>query len=78
LSALVLLAVFVPAELVGLGRVDPEYANAGTVNFDGITVDDGSLSAPWGLQMEIISYLKGMAYEKTSPIKLWSPTDPAK
>ena len=34
--------------------------------------------APWGLQMEIISYPKGMAYEKTSPIKLWSPSDPAK
>jgi hypothetical protein len=34
--------------------------------------------APWGLQMEIISYPKGMAYEKSSPIKLWSPTDPAK
>jgi catechol 2,3-dioxygenase-like lactoylglutathione lyase family enzyme len=34
--------------------------------------------APWGLQMEIISYPKGMEYEKTSPIKLWSPTDPAK
>jgi catechol 2,3-dioxygenase-like lactoylglutathione lyase family enzyme len=34
--------------------------------------------APWGLQMEIISYPQGMAYEKTSPIKLWSPTDPGK
>ena len=34
--------------------------------------------APWGLQMEVISYPKGMAYEKTSPIKLWSPADPAK
>jgi catechol 2,3-dioxygenase-like lactoylglutathione lyase family enzyme len=34
--------------------------------------------APWGLQMEAISYPKGMAYEKTSPIKLWSPTDPGK
>jgi catechol 2,3-dioxygenase-like lactoylglutathione lyase family enzyme len=32
--------------------------------------------APWGLQMEIISYPKGMAYEHTSPIKLWSPKDP--
>jgi catechol 2,3-dioxygenase-like lactoylglutathione lyase family enzyme len=32
--------------------------------------------APWGLQMEAISYPKGMAYEKTSPIKLWSPKDP--
>ena len=34
--------------------------------------------APWGLQMEIISYPQGMAYEHSSPIKLWSPTDPAK
>jgi catechol 2,3-dioxygenase-like lactoylglutathione lyase family enzyme len=34
--------------------------------------------APWGLQLEIISYPTGMAYEKTSPIKLWSPTDPGK
>jgi catechol 2,3-dioxygenase-like lactoylglutathione lyase family enzyme len=34
--------------------------------------------APWGLQMELISYPQGMAYEKSSPIKLWSPTDPSK
>jgi catechol 2,3-dioxygenase-like lactoylglutathione lyase family enzyme len=34
--------------------------------------------APWGLQMEAISYPNGMAYEKDSPIKLWSPKDPAK
>jgi catechol 2,3-dioxygenase-like lactoylglutathione lyase family enzyme len=34
--------------------------------------------APWGLQMEIISYPKGMAYEKSSPVVLWSPRDPAK
>jgi catechol 2,3-dioxygenase-like lactoylglutathione lyase family enzyme len=33
---------------------------------------------PWGLQMEAISYPKGMAYEKSSPIILWSPKDPAK
>ena len=33
--------------------------------------------APWGLQLEAISYPKGMAYEKTSPIKLWSPKDPS-
>ena len=31
--------------------------------------------APWGLQMELISYPKGMAYEKTSKGKLWSPKD---
>jgi catechol 2,3-dioxygenase-like lactoylglutathione lyase family enzyme len=34
--------------------------------------------APWGLQMEAISYPDGMAYEKDSPVKLWSPKDPAK
>ena len=34
--------------------------------------------APWGLQMEAISYPQGMAYEKTSPVILWSPRDPAK
>jgi catechol 2,3-dioxygenase-like lactoylglutathione lyase family enzyme len=31
--------------------------------------------APWGLQMEAISYPDGMAYEKDSPVKLWSPKD---
>ena len=34
--------------------------------------------APWGLQMEAISYPNGMAYEKTSDTVLWSPKDPAK
>src|SRR5262249_2144809 len=34
--------------------------------------------APLGRPLESISYPEGMAYEKTSPIKLWSPTDPAK
>ncbi|MDR3373978.1 MAG: VOC family protein [Ancalomicrobiaceae bacterium] len=34
--------------------------------------------APWGLQMEAISYPNGMAYEKTADTVLWSPKDPAK
>jgi catechol 2,3-dioxygenase-like lactoylglutathione lyase family enzyme len=34
--------------------------------------------APWGLQMEAITYPDGMAYEKDAPVKLWSPRDPAK
>jgi catechol 2,3-dioxygenase-like lactoylglutathione lyase family enzyme len=34
--------------------------------------------APWGLQMEAISYPNGMAYEKNSDTILWSPKDPAK
>jgi catechol 2,3-dioxygenase-like lactoylglutathione lyase family enzyme len=35
-------------------------------------------STPWGLQMELISYPKGMAYEKDSKSVLWSTTEPAK
>lgn len=34
--------------------------------------------APWGLQLEAISYPKGMAYEKDAEVILWSPKDPAK
>jgi catechol 2,3-dioxygenase-like lactoylglutathione lyase family enzyme len=33
---------------------------------------------PWGLQMELISYPKGMAYEKGASSVLWTTTDPAK
>ena len=28
---------------------------------------------PWGMQLELISYPKGMAYSKTSKVKLWQP-----
>ena len=34
--------------------------------------------APWGLQMEAISFPSGMAYEKDGGPVLWSNTDPAK
>ena len=34
--------------------------------------------APWGLQMELISYPKGMAYEKDAKSLLWSSTEPVK
>ena len=33
---------------------------------------------PWGTQMELISYPKGMAYEKDSAVRLWSPKDQPK
>ena len=35
-------------------------------------------NAPWGLQLEAISYPKGMAYEKDGSTILWTPKDPAK
>ena len=28
---------------------------------------------PWNMQLELISYPRGMAYEKTSKVKLWQP-----
>lgn len=33
---------------------------------------------PWGLQLELITYPKGMAYEKDGKVILWSPKDPGK
>jgi catechol 2,3-dioxygenase-like lactoylglutathione lyase family enzyme len=35
-------------------------------------------NAPWGLQLEAISYPKGMAYEKDASTILWTPKDPSK
>ena len=29
--------------------------------------------APWGMQLELVSYPNGLAYEKTSKEKMWSP-----
>jgi catechol 2,3-dioxygenase-like lactoylglutathione lyase family enzyme len=57
----------------------------GVKTFFNLSVDQGPAAgqsifyflAPWGLQMEAITYPQGMAYEKTSPIKLWSPKDPS-
>jgi catechol 2,3-dioxygenase-like lactoylglutathione lyase family enzyme len=33
---------------------------------------------PWGMQMELISYPKGMAYEKSAKTVLWSTIEPTK
>ncbi len=33
---------------------------------------------PWGAQMEILSYPKGLGYEAGAPVKLWSTKDPSK
>ncbi len=32
---------------------------------------------PWGMQMELVSYPKGMNYEQGAAQKLWTPKDPA-
>lgn len=34
--------------------------------------------APWGMQLEIVSYPKGRAYEKTAKRLLWDPRNPSK
>jgi catechol 2,3-dioxygenase-like lactoylglutathione lyase family enzyme len=33
---------------------------------------------PWGAQMELLSYPKGLGYEAGAPVKLWTPKDPTK
>jgi hypothetical protein len=33
--------------------------------------------APWGSEMELVSYPKGKGYEKHSKLKLWNPKRPA-
>jgi catechol 2,3-dioxygenase-like lactoylglutathione lyase family enzyme len=56
------------------------------VNMGPIPVSEGPaagqtilyFSAPWGLQLEAISFPQGMAYEKDGGPVLWSNTDPAK
>lgn len=56
------------------------------VNMGPIPVSEGPaagqsilyFSAPWGLQLEAISFPKGMAYEADGGPVLWSNTDPAK
>jgi catechol 2,3-dioxygenase-like lactoylglutathione lyase family enzyme len=58
----------------------------GVKTFFNLSVNEGPAAGqsifyfltPWGLQMEAISYPHGMAYEKTSPVILWSPKDPSK
>ncbi len=55
-----------------------------TVNMGPIPVSEGPaagqsilyFSAPWGLQLEAISFPQGMAYEKDGGPVLWSNTDP--
>jgi catechol 2,3-dioxygenase-like lactoylglutathione lyase family enzyme len=34
--------------------------------------------APWGMQLELVSYPKGKAYEKDFKDRLWNPAQPAK
>lgn len=50
------------------------------------TVNDGPAAgmqwvyflAPWGMQLELVSYPQGRAYEKTTKHLLWDPRNPAK
>jgi glyoxylase I family protein len=33
--------------------------------------------APWGLEMELVSYPNGKAYEAGASVKLWHPARPS-
>lgn len=58
----------------GVAVDDPEYITAGPAA--------GShwvyFKAPWGLQMELVSYPGGKAYEATAQVRLWHPAFPEK
>lgn len=32
--------------------------------------------SPWGMQLELVSFPGGKAYEKDAPVKLWNPAHP--
>jgi hypothetical protein len=32
--------------------------------------------SPWGLQLELVSFPDGKAYESGAPVKLWHPASP--
>ncbi len=57
----------------GVAVDDPEYITSGPAA--------GShwvyFKAPWGLQMELVSYPGGKAYESTAEVRLWSPRFPS-
>ena len=56
----------------GVSVDDPEYINDGPAA--------GShwvyFRAPWGLQMELVSYPNGKAYEAGASVRLWNPRFP--
>jgi glyoxylase I family protein len=33
--------------------------------------------SPWGMQLELVSFPRGKAYERESPVRLWHPGEPA-
>jgi len=33
--------------------------------------------SPWGLQLELVSFPRGKAYEAAAPVRLWHPAHPA-
>ena len=33
--------------------------------------------APWGMQLELVSFPDGQAYEENSPVRLWHPAKPS-
>ncbi|MDO8337003.1 MAG: VOC family protein [Microcella sp.] len=33
--------------------------------------------SPWGMQLELVSYPNGKAYEASSEVRLWDPRDPS-
>jgi glyoxylase I family protein len=56
----------------GLEVDDPEYIESGPAAGSNWVY----FKAPWGLQMELVSYPQGKAYEAEASVKLWNPRFP--
>ena len=75
----------------GYGVVESDGRQVRTLHYGALRISSGIrkegpaagqtilyFQAPWGLQLEAISYPQGMAHEKGAETVLWSPKDPTK
>ena len=60
------------------GITVPDLEQAIAFFVDVVGCDLATRLAPWGLQLELISYPNGMAYEAGARTVLWSPKDPGR
>ena len=56
----------------GVGVDDPEHIADGPAAGS----DWAYFKAPWGLQMELVSYPNGKGYERDAEVRLWHPAHP--
>ena len=70
----------IAAALAHLRRHGVEVMGMPTVRSDGPSAGQTWVyfRAPWGLQMELVSFENGKGYERSTDRRLWHPGDPAR